>query len=213
MGRTNTSLLYGREEANPIGKQTRKNIAGLSYRLMPADRWSVVAFAKYYRLYASGPVATDENASHFVSRSRTLSSWGYGAAATCRLLPGLQAKLSYEKAYRLPTTEELFGDEDLETGSTMIRPENSHNLNLNLSYRLKAGRHSLYAEGGLIYRDTRDYIQRAIAELSGNREGAFYENYGRVKTTGGNVSVRYSFGPWLIVGGSRPSPSRAARPS
>ena len=131
----------------------------------------------------------------------------------CRLLPGLQAKLSYEKAYRLPTTEELFGDEDLETGSTMIRPENSHNLNLNLSYRLKAGRHSLYAEGGLIYRDTRDYIQRAIAELSGNREGAFYENYGRVKTTGGNVSVRYSFGPWLSVGGSRPSPSRAARPS
>lgn len=73
MGRTNTSLLYGREEANPIGKQTRKNIAGLSYRLMPADRWSVVAFAKYYRLYASGPVATDENASHFVSLGRALT--------------------------------------------------------------------------------------------------------------------------------------------
>ena len=202
MKRTNTSLLYGREETNPIDKQTRKNIAGLSYRLMPTDRWNVAAFAKYYRLYAAGPVATDENASDFVSRSRTLSSWGYGAAASLRLLPGLQAKLSYEKAYRLPTTEEMFGDEDLETGSTMIRPENSHNVNLSLSYRLKAGRHALYAEGGLIYRDTRDYIQRAIAELSGNREGAFYENYGRVRTTGGNLSVRYSFGPWLSVGGS-----------
>ncbi len=200
--RTNTSLLYGNEETDPIKKQTRKDIAGLSYRLTPSERWNVSVFGKMYNLYVAGPVATDANSSNYVRQNRTTTSWGYGAAGTYFILSGLQAKLSYERAYRLPTIDEMFGDEDLETGSTMILPENSHNVNFNLSYRKTIGRHTFYVEGGLIYRDTRDYIQRSIASLSGNREGAFYENYGRVKTTGGNVSVRYNFGRWLSIGGN-----------
>lgn len=200
--RDNTSLLYDTETTEPIGKRTRKNITGLAYRLMPTERWNLSVFGKYYSLYVSGPVATDENSSDFVRRSRSLDSWGFGAAGTYYILPGLQAKLSYEKAYRLPTIEEMFGDEDLETGSVMLRPESSHNINVNLSWQKTLGLHSLYAEAGFIYRDTRDYIQRSIAELSGNREGAFYENYGRVKTTGYNLSVRYNLGRWLSVGGN-----------
>lgn len=47
------------------------------------------------------------------------------AAGTYFILTGLQAKLSYEKAYRLPTIEEMFGDEDLEMGDIGIKPENS----------------------------------------------------------------------------------------
>ena len=200
--RDNTSLLYDTETTEPIGKRTRKNITGLAYRLMPTERWNLSVFGKYYSLYVSGPVATDENSSDFVRRSRSLDSWGFGAAGTYYILPGLQAKLSYEKAYRLPTIEEMFGDEDLETGSVMLRPESSHNVNVNLSWQKTLGQHSLYAEAGFIYRNTRDYIQRSIAELSGNREGAFYENYGRVKTTGYNLSVRYNLGRWLSVGGN-----------
>ena len=142
--RENTSLLYNTETTDPIAKQTRKNIMGLSYRLMPAEKWNVSVFGKYYRLYAAGPVAVDENSSDFVRRSRSLDSWGFGAAGTYFILPGLQAKLSYEKACRLPTIEELFGDEDLETGSVMLRPERSDNVNVNLSYQKTLGRHSLY---------------------------------------------------------------------
>ncbi len=52
-----------------------------------------------------------------------MNSIGYGAAGTYFILPGLQAKLSYEKAYRLPTIEEMFGDEDLEMGDISIKPE------------------------------------------------------------------------------------------
>lgn len=200
--RENTSLLYNTETTEAIAKESRKNIAGLSYRLMPSEKWNVSVFGKYYSLYVAGPVATDENASDFVRRSRTLDSWGFGAAGTYFILPGLQAKLSYERAYRLPTIEEMFGDEDLETGSVMLRPENSDNVNLNLSYQKTLGLHSLYAEAGFIYRDTKDYIQRSIASLSGNREGAYYENYGKVKTTGYNVSVRYNFSRWLSIGGN-----------
>ncbi len=138
--RDNTSLLYGHEETNPIAKQTRKNIVAAAYMYAPTERWNATAFAKHYLLWVAGPVATDANSSAFVRRSRSLGVWGYGAAASCLLARGLQAKLSYEKAYRLPTTEEMFGDEDLETGSVLIRPENSENVNLNLSFSRSFGR-------------------------------------------------------------------------
>lgn len=78
---------------------------------------------------------------------------------------GLQVKLSYEKAYRLPSNEELFGDEDLEAGKADLNPENSDNINLNLSYTHRLGKHELYVEGSLIYRDTKDYIVRTISSL------------------------------------------------
>ena len=132
--RENTSLLTKEEQTDPIDKRTRKNISGLSYRLMMSERWNFSAFAKQYLQYVSGPQATDANNSDFVRTDRKVSSTGYGAAGTFFVIPALQIKLSYEKAYRLPTIEEMFGDEDLEMGDISIRPENSDNINLNISY-------------------------------------------------------------------------------
>ena len=200
--RDNTSLLAKEEQTEAIGKRTRKNIAGLSYRLMPGERWNLSVFGKYYRQYVSGPMAVDENSSDFQRTTRTTSSWGYGAAGTCFIVPGLQVKLSYERAYRLPTIEEMFGDEDLESGDIALRPESSHNVNLNLSYSRTFGQHALYVEGGGVYRNTSDYIQRNIQSLSGGKEGATYVNYGKVLTRGYNLSLRYSWSRWLSLGGN-----------
>ena len=200
--RNNTSLLAEEEATDAIAKETRKNIAGLSYRLMPSDRWNLSVFGKYYRQYVAGPMATDDNASDYVRTSRTTDSWGYGIAGTYFILSGLQTKLSYEKAYRLPTIEEMFGDEDLESGNISIRPENSNNINVNLSYTKTFGKHSVYVEGGFIYRNTQDYIQRNIQDLSGGKEKATYINYGKVLTKGFNISARYGFSKWLSIGGN-----------
>ena len=200
--RTNASLLTGTEIENEFAKDTRKNIAGLSYRLMPSDRWNLSIFGKYYDQRVSGPVATDDKGTDYVMVHRSVQQAGYGAAGTCFVLPELQAKLSYEKAYRLPTIEEMFGDEDLESGQVNLRPENSHNVNLNLSYSRTLGRHSFYLEGGLLYRNTRDYIQRNIQDLSGGKENATYTNYGKVVTKGYTLSARYSLARWLSLGGN-----------
>ena len=200
--RHNTSLLAVKEQTDAIAKETRKNITGLSYRLMPSERWNISVFGKYYRQYVAGPMATTATGSDYERTSRNVSSWGYGAAGTCFILPELQVKLSYEKAYRLPTIEEMFGDEDLESGDIGIRPENSDNLNLNISWSGKMGDHSLYAEGSLVFRDTKDYIRRNVQDLSGGRENATYTNYGKVLTKGYNLSVRYMFRNVLSVGGN-----------
>ena len=185
-----------------IPKVTRKNITGLSYRLMPSERWNLSAFGKYYNQYNRGPVSeSPDGVGSYVNMSKQVSSFGYGAAGTWFILDGLQAKLSYEKAYRLPTTDELFGDEDMEAGRTDLRPENSHNINLNLSYTRQLGRHGLYVEGSYIYRDTKDYIKRSLDAVGGTSFG-IYENHGRVKTQGFNLSARYSYGRWLSLGGT-----------
>ena len=200
--RQNTSLLTNEPVTDPIDKRTRKNISGLAYRLMPTDRWNFSVFGKYYSQSVSGPVATTEAMEDYVRSSRDIDFWGFGAAGTYFVLPGLQVKLSYERACRLPTIEEMFGDEDLEMGDMGIRPERSHNLNFNLSYARTFGRHSVYVEGGLVYRNTKDYIQRNIASMSGGKYAATYINYGNVLTKGYNLSARYSFSRWMSVGGN-----------
>lgn len=200
--RSNQSLLNEDSEANAIPKETRKNISGLSYRLMPTEHWNLSVFGKYYNQFIAGPVATSSAQDDYIRTTNSVSAMGYGAAGTYFILKSLQVKLSYEKAYRLPTNEEMFGDEDLETGDISLKPENSDNVNLNLSYNETFGKHSVYVEGGLIYRNTKDYIQRNISDLSGGKYGATYVNHGRVETKGYNISVRYGFANWVSVGGN-----------
>lgn len=185
-----------------IPKITRKNVTGLSYRLAPSRKWNITAFGKYYNQYNRGPVSqSNDGVGNYVEMSRTTNAFGYGAAGALYIIKGLQIKLSYEKAYRLPTTDELFGDEDLEAGKTDLKPENSDNLNLNLGFNRHFGKHLVSLDGSLIYRDTKDYIQRGLSTVSGMSYG-FYENHGRVRTQGFNVSARYSYSRWISVGGT-----------
>lgn len=185
-----------------IPKVTRKNISGLSYRFMPSNKWNISVFGKYYNQYNQGPVSTSaDGVGNYIELAKSVGAWGYGAAGTYYIIDGLQAKLSYEKALRLPTTDELFGDEDLEAGKTDLKPENSNNFNLNLNYSHKFEKHGIYVEGSLIYRDIKDYIKRGIGK-HGAFEYGMYENHGHVKTKGYNISVRYNYMHWLNVGGT-----------
>lgn len=185
-----------------IPKITRKNISGLSYRFVPTDKWNFATFVKYYNQYNKGPVSTSaDGVGNYINLSYVVGSCGYGAAVTYYIMEGLQTKFSYEKAYRLPTNDELFGDEDVEAGKTELKPENSHNLNFNLNYGRQFGKHGIYVESCLIYRDIKDYIKRGIGK-HGALEYGMFENHGHVKTKGYNISLRYSYSHWINVGGT-----------
>ena len=80
--RSNTSLLAKEEQSDAIAKETRKNISGLSYRLMPSETWNLSVFGKYYNQFVAGPVATNTNQDDYVRTTRSVSSIGYGAAGT-----------------------------------------------------------------------------------------------------------------------------------
>ena len=66
--RSNTSLLAKEEQSDAIAKETRKNISGLSYRLMPSEDWNLSVFGKYYNQFVAGPVATDANQNDYVRK-------------------------------------------------------------------------------------------------------------------------------------------------
>ncbi len=200
--RYNEDLLTTPPSKDEFSKVTSKNIVGVSYRYMPNTKFNFTVFGKQYHQYVSGPMATSSAQDVYRITSRSIDYLGYGAAGTWFMPLGFQMKASYEKAYRLPTIEEMFGDEDLEIGDISLRPEASYNINLNISYNATLGSHTVYAEAGFIYRDTRDYIQRNILALSGGKSAATYVNYGKVDTKGISASVRYSYSKWISLGGN-----------
>ena len=200
--RNNKNLLTTPPSEDEFTKVTSKNIAGLSYRFMLGDKLNFSVFGKQYHQYVAGPMATSAAQDVYQRTSRSIDYFGYGAAGTWFIPLGFQLKASYEKAYRLPTIEEMFGDEDLEVGDIALRPEASHNVNLNLSYNSTFGSNIIYVEAGFVYRDTRDYIQRNILALSGGKSAATYVNYGKVDTKGISLSARYSFSKWISLGGN-----------
>lgn len=86
--RSNTSLLAAEEMKSAIAKETRKNISGLSYRLMPSEHWNFSAFGKYYNQFVAGPMATSSTQDEYVRKTRSVNSFGYGAAGTYFILTG-----------------------------------------------------------------------------------------------------------------------------
>ncbi len=177
-----------------------KNIAGLSYRYHLHEKFDATLFGKHYWQKNEGFVY-DSDTGEYEWMSSHDNLFGYGAAITYFPIMGLQAKLSYEMAYRLPSSTEIFGDEDLEVGTFDLSPESSDNLNFSLGYGREFGKHHLHTEGNLIYRFTRDYIVRSVSSTSAS-SAAGYTNFGQVETKGYTLSARYSYDRLLSVGGT-----------
>jgi outer membrane receptor protein involved in Fe transport len=198
----NTVAMTGTVNAtDTFPKITVKNVAGLGYRFDYSERWNVSLFGKHYLQYTKGPknVSTATNSYSYRLFSTTFTTAGYGAATTY-FLEDLQFKFSYEKTYRLPTANELFGNEDLEKSNAVLNPEHSDNFNFNLSYSKRFGRHhSLYADAGFLYRDIKDYIRRVVESMHNT---AAYENHGHVRNIGYTGEIRYSWGRLLTLGGN-----------
>lgn len=182
-------------------RTNEKEVLGLSYKYIPGERWNATAFAKYYYSHVRGPVNVSDGSGRdqYEEQARTSRAVGYGVAGSYLLLKDLQAKLSFEKTYRMPTDRELFGDGDYENGDASIRPESSHNVNLNFSYmHAFCGGHSMSVDAGFNYRRIGDYIIRTI----GSKGTAISANHGKVLGLGGDVTVRYFYKNRLSLGGN-----------
>lgn len=180
-------------------RASRKNVAGLAWRMTLGARADATVFAKRYDVVARGPVnvATTGQARYAESEART-GIWGWGAAGQVATLDGtLTAKASYERTARLPTDRELFGDGDQEQGESGLRPEHSHNANLVVALRREwAGRHRAEIEVAGNYRHVGDYIIRAI----NTRGVAVSTNHGTVVGRGVDVAAQYTWRGALRLG-------------
>lgn len=181
-------------------RQSQKDILGLSYKFMPDEKWNALAFVKHYYTTTRGPANSTQGSTEkeeLISTDYNLT--GYGAAVTYNLLKGLQVKSSFEKTYRLPTPKELFGDGSLEKGNVDINPENSRNMNVNVSFEQEFKKnHTITFDAGFIYRDIRDFIKREID----NKGYGGSVNLKKIFSVGGEFEARYFYKNKFSVGGN-----------
>lgn len=188
-----------REGSDPLGAITavekidvltvpavyRKNNLGLGLR----SQWSynsvesIVALKHYY----------------FSTEGYTTDNFGLGwrsAVSNRQLgyLAGLRwnnerfmAKLSYEYANRLPDENEIFGDGLMTKENMSLKPEKSHNLNINGQYTLETEYHNLNLSAGLFYRKVTDIIFLQL-DIPFNK----YINYERSEVKGFEVEANYT---------------------
>ncbi|QES90302.1 TonB-dependent receptor domain-containing protein [Rhizosphaericola mali] len=192
----------GSQSAQYLERKNSKNILGASYKWDYNKRWNTSVFAKNYSMSVTSPVnvATNVNEYNYANQSKSQSVMGYGIATTYFIKEYLQLKASYEKAARLPTDNELFGDQVLQTENTSLRPERSHNINLGITYNKEIVKnHSIYADLGLMYRHVYDYIRQIVEQRYGTQSSI---NWGKVQNMGINAEVRYFYKDILAIGGT-----------
>ena len=199
--RKSDDKMYPDDEMNNVPRQLTKNITGLGYQIR-FSRLNANVFGKMYRLYSStykimNQFTEEQRWEQLTSRKHR---YGYGAAATYYILPSLQAKVSFERAFRMPEAVEMFGDGMVQQSNPDLKPESSNNFNAGFLYDQSFGPHRLQAEVNYIYRDTKDFILKGVSLT--NNPTTSYDNIGNVHTRGIEASLGYSYKRNLHVNGN-----------
>lgn len=186
-------------ESNKIPQKLSKNITGLGW-LVKYNRWNANVFAKMYNLHSTSykilDQFTDDERLEKLTENKT--ELGYGAAFTYFIIPKLQAKLSYEHAYRLPESNEMFGDGLIQQRNPDLKPEKSDNINLGFTFEQEIQDHTFNIEANGIYRYTTDFIRKGVSLTSNPTTG--YENLGKVRTIGFEGGVNYRWRKMIHAG-------------
>ena len=170
-------------------RKTQKNVLGLGYTYTIENEWTVSVFGKHF---------TQFNLSSSSEPASSISNLGYGVAATYFFNPDLQFKVSYEHANKMPEPIELFGDVENQEGNPNLKPEQSDNFNLGLSYSFHiSAEDQLMINGNAIYRYSKDFIYN---RLNNNQSKLVADNRDGVRTLGGDGEVRYSRKNWFSAG-------------
>jgi outer membrane receptor protein involved in Fe transport len=101
----------------------------------------------------------------------------------------VQLKASYEHTARLPEDDEMFGDGLLLQPNLTLKPERSHNFNVDILYTKHLhGDHSLRVDGGLIYRLPKNMIRIVAIGVT-----AQAQNQTTARVMGAEGTIRYGY--------------------
>ncbi|RAI97561.1 outer membrane receptor protein involved in Fe transport [Chitinophaga skermanii] len=184
-------------------RKTQKHILGLGYKLDASPKWSMSVFAKEYLQQNTSSLAYTVDSlgwgnTAYKEQTKSFTKTGYGIATSYYITPKLQLKGSYEKSYRLPENEELFGDVINLEGVDTLRPESSHNINLGVYYQVPTNdMHRLIVEANFILREASDFIRPG---LNTNGTKQVMTNQRDVRNTGFDAAITYSFLRRLNIG-------------
>lgn len=195
--RKGEDVLNPDDETNRLPKKTDKNVLGLGYRYQISERLNTTLFFKEY--IQKGKSSAFFNDDYYVQEN-TFIQEGYGIAATYFLRPRLQLKGSFEKSYRLPENDEMFGDVVNLASNLNLRPESSYNFNLGVNYTATLHKvHNFYADANFIYRSASDFIRPSVFVQYG-RAVQQMVNLRDVVNNGVDGEIRYSYKKMFTAG-------------
>lgn len=177
---------------NTMPKSMQKHIIGLAYQFNN-QRWNTSIFGKYYGVTANTSKLFDyaletERTEAITNNNQNL---GFGMAAAYFITPTLQAKLSYEHTYRLPTAEEIFGNGLTIDPNPDLGPEQSNNLNAGMLYNQKCGNYgNLTLGSSFIYRKAEDLIYTVV---QASNPITSYANLSNTQTLGIEGNIRFQW--------------------
>lgn len=179
-----------------------KNVLGLGYKFDYSDRWNTSVFVKQFSQHNKFSVSYNPSGNWgdiaYMDQKNSFSKLGYGVASTYFLYKNLQLKGSFEKSYRLPETDELFGDLLNLEGNINLKPETSNNFNLGFSYQANINKiHRFSIDANVLYRDAQGFIR---PKLNANQTKQVMDNLADVTNFGVDGEVRYSFRQLVTAG-------------
>ena len=185
--------------ANRFPGILHKNIIGLAYKYEPNQKWNTTLFGKAYLLNLETSQDITEQDVDNIYKSNS-SNIGYGVASSYFLLPQLQLKASFEKTYRLPWANEVFGNGMFVNANADLKPEQSDNINLGASLGVRMGKElSFKVESNFVYRNAKDLIYAVVTVSSPETN---YSNLSSVRTVGVEGSFDYNWKDFLNIGAS-----------
>lgn len=181
-------------------RDLQKNIVAVTYENTAfSGRLRTNLFYKhYFQTVVSNEPKLQDNEYITDRYRRKIEHNGYGATFSFALTPDLFLLASAEKALRLPSANELFGNgSDNSLAALSLRPESSLNANLGFNYDLKVNSlHSFNLNSSVYLRDTKDMIR---ATLNGQYSFTYAENLESVFTRGIDAEVSYNYAEKLNI--------------
>ena len=204
----NTFNRKGKDELYPDAdryeqpRYNTKNVLGLGYKYDYSERWNTSLFLKQFSQFNKYSVSYNPTGNYgdvaYKVQKNNFKKLGYGIASTYFLMKNLQLKGSYEKSFRLPETDELFGDLLNLEGNINLNPETSNNYNLGFSYQTQFRKiHRFSIDANILYRDAEGFIR---PKLNANQTKQVMDNLADVTNFGIDGEVRYSFKQLLTAG-------------
>lgn len=96
--------------------------------------FQTIVFAKSYYQWTTAQDFDDAGGSTIILLKSQNHYWGFGSSSRYRLSDKFSLKASYEWATRLPRIDEVLGDGALIAPNGELKPERSHNANLEVNY-------------------------------------------------------------------------------
>jgi len=132
--------ISGRDTERPIERDVLtlpqdllKNVVGLEYRRpLFQDKLEFSAAAKAYHYKLTGV-----DFRSFSPIGKNNFTYGWYSSLKYNIQPNFFVRASYERAWRIPTSAQFFGDGANIFSNIILRPESSDNYNLGIAYRSK----------------------------------------------------------------------------